>query len=57
MSNDQILVLVVVLLVLAAIVAAVLVMQSRKRKREHLQSTFGPEYDRTVESSHGRRDA
>ena len=57
MSTEQIIVLVVVLLVLAAIVAAVLVMQSRKRKREHLRSTFGPEYDRTVESSQGRRDA
>ena len=54
MSTTEIVVLVLVLLVVAAIVAA-LVAQSRKRKR--LQSTFGPEYDRTVESSNRRRDA
>ncbi len=54
MTTTQIVILVLVLLVVAAIVA-VLVAQSRKRKR--LQSTFGPEYDRTVESSGRRRDA
>lgn len=54
MTTTQIVILVLVLLVVAAIAAA-LVAQSRKRK--HLQSTFGPEYDRTVESSDRRRDA
>ncbi len=54
MSTTEILILVLVLLVVAAIAAA-LVAQSRKRK--HLQSTFGPEYDRTVESSAKRREA
>ena len=54
MTTTQIVVLVLVLLVVAAIAAA-LVAQSRKRKR--LQSTFGPEYERTVQSSDKRRDA
>ena len=54
MSTPEIVVLVLVLLVVAAIAAA-LVAQSRKRKR--LQSTFGPEYERTVQSSGRRREA
>ena len=54
MSTTEIIVLVVVLLLVAAVVAA-LMAQARKRKR--LQSKFGPEYDRTVESSNRRRDA
>ena len=54
MSTTEIIVLVVVLLVVAAIVAA-LMAQAKKRKR--LQSKFGSEYDRTVESSDRRRDA
>ena len=54
MTTTEIVILVLVLLVVAAIAAA-LVAQSRKRNR--LKSTFGPEYDRTVEGSGGRRDA
>ena len=54
MSTTEIIVLVVVLLLVAAVVAF-LMAQARKRKR--LQSKFGPEYDRTVESSNRRRDA
>ena len=54
MTTTQIVILVLVLLVVAAVVAA-LVAQSRKRNR--LKSTFGPEYDRTVEGSGKRREA
>ncbi len=54
METTEILVLVLVLLVVAAIAAYVMA-QANKRKR--LQSTFGPEYDRTVESSGKRREA
>jgi hypothetical protein len=32
-------------------------MAAQRRKREQLRSTFGPEYDRTVDSSGRRRDA
>jgi hypothetical protein len=53
-TTTQIVILVLVLLVVAAVVAA-LVAQSRKRNR--LKSTFGPEYDRTVEGSGKRREA
>lgn len=54
MTTTQTVVLVLVLLVVAA-VAAALVAQSRKRNR--LKSTFGPEYDRTVEDTGRRREA
>ena len=54
MTTTQIVILVLVLLVVAAI-AAYLMAQAKKRK--HLQSRFGPEYDRTVEGSGKRRDA
>ena len=54
MTTTQIVILVLVLLVVAA-VAAYLMAQAKKRK--HLQSTFGPEYDRTVEGSGKRREA
>jgi hypothetical protein len=42
-----------VVVVLAVIVAAA----SRARQRRQLQAGFGPEYDRTVESSGNRREA
>jgi len=57
METREIVVLVVVALVVLAVIAAVLAAQKRKRERERLQSTFGPEYDRTVGSSGRRRDA
>jgi len=53
-ETTEIVILVLVLLVVAAIVAA-LMAQAKKRKR--LQNRFGPEYDRTVESSGKRREA
>jgi len=53
-TTTQIVILVLVLLVVAA-VAAYAMAQAKKRK--HLQSRFGPEYDRTVESSAKRREA
>ena len=53
MNTATILLVVLVLLVLAA--AAFFVVQSRKRKA--LQERFGPEYDRAVEDSDGKRDA
>ena len=46
MTTTQILILVLVLLVVAAIAAYVM---AQAKKRKHLQSRFGPEYDRTVE--------
>ena len=54
MTTTQIVILVLVLLVVAAIVAALM---AKARQRKQLQSRFGPEYDRTVESSGKRRDA
>lgn len=51
--KSTILLVVLVLLVLAAV--AFFVLQSRKRKA--LQERFGPEYDRTVQDSDGKRDA
>jgi hypothetical protein len=53
-TTTQIVILVLVLLVVAAI-AAYAMAQAKKRKQ--LQSRFGPEYDRTVESSGKRREA
>lgn len=53
MNGTAILLVVLVLLVLAA--AALFVVQTRKRKA--LQERFGPEYDRTVEDSDGKRRA
>ena len=54
MTTTQIVILVLVLLVVAAVVAALM---AQARKRKHLQSRFGPEYDRTVEGSGKRREA
>lgn len=54
MTTTQIVILVLVLLVVAAIAAYVM---AQAKKRKHLQSRFGPEYDRTVEGSGKRRDA
>lgn len=53
MSTGSVILVVLVLLVVAVVVA--LVLQARKRKA--LQERFGPEYERTVEDSGGRRDA
>jgi hypothetical protein len=53
-TTAQIVILVLVLLVVAAIVAYAM---AQAKKRKHLQSTFGQEYDRTVEGSGKRREA
>ena len=54
MSTTQIVVLIVVVLVLLAVVGYILMQQ---KKRKQLRSQFGPEYDRTVESSGKRKEA
>ena len=54
MTTTQIVILVLVLLAVAAVVA---VLMAQAKKRKHLQSRFGPEYDRTVEGSGKRREA
>ena len=54
MTTTQIVILVLVLLAVAAVVA---VLMAQARKRKHLQSRFGPEYERTVEGSGKRREA
>jgi hypothetical protein len=56
MTTTQIIVLVVVVLVLLAAIAAYMAAQ-KKRRSEELRSTFGSEYDRTLDSSGRRRDA
>jgi hypothetical protein len=55
METNEIVILLVVVLVLLAVVAALVAAQ--RRKREQLRSTFGPEYDRTLDSTGRRRDA
>jgi hypothetical protein len=55
MTTTQILLLVLLVVVVVAVLAA---LAARRRKRSaELRSTFGPEYDRTVEGSGKRRDA
>jgi hypothetical protein len=49
-----IVIIVAAVLVVAAIVAAA---AARKRRTSQLREGFGPEYDRTVDSAGGRRDA
>jgi hypothetical protein len=52
-----VLVVVVVVVALLLLGLALLAGRSRKRKSEHLQERFGPEYERTVEREGGRRAA
>lgn len=55
MTTTQILVLLVVVVVIAVVVAA---LAAKRRKRSaDLRSTFGSEYDRTLEGSGKRKDA
>ena len=56
MTTTQILLLLVVLVVIVVAVVAALAAKRRKRSAE-LRSTFGSEYDRTVEGSGKRKDA
>jgi hypothetical protein len=48
---------VVILIVAVIVVAAAVAGMSMRRRSSRLQSTFGPEYDRTVEQSKNRREA
>jgi hypothetical protein len=50
-------VVVIVLVVIVVLVALALLLRARARRREHLQGTFGSEYDRAVEDSGSRRRA
>lgn len=54
MGNNT-LVTVVLIFVVLAVLAAVVFFAQKARKRKKLQDRFGPEYDRTVEGSDGRR--
>ena len=54
MTSTQIVILVLVLLVVAAIAAYAM---AQAKKRKHLQSTFGPEYDRAVSETGNRKEA
>ena len=50
--------LLLVLAVVAVLLVVVLAAAARRKKRTNdLRGTFGPEYDRTVESSDKRKDA
>ena len=55
MTTTQIVVLIVVVLLLAALAAVLVARAKRAKERERLRSTFGPEYDRTVEGNDGHR--
>jgi len=50
-------VVIVATIVLVLIIAVVAAAAKRRRRTSGLQGTFGPEYDRTVEQTGGRRDA
>ncbi len=52
----EIIIAVIVVLVLAAVAIGVLAAMKSKR-REHLKSRFGSEYDRTIEGADSTRDA
>jgi hypothetical protein len=54
MSTGTIVIIVVVVVVVLAVVALVLRPQLQRRR---LQEKFGPEYDRTVQTAEGRREA
>jgi hypothetical protein len=48
---------IVIVIAVVVVVALVAAAASRTRRRKQLQAGFGPEYDRTVESAGGRREA
>lgn len=56
MDNSQIIILVVAVIAVLAIAAAAW-MYMQKRRTERLRSTFGPEYERVVETEGDRRRA
>ena len=53
---DTVVVIVIVIVVVVAVVGVV-VLFSRRRRSDQLRQRFGPEYERTVEGSDGRRAA
>lgn len=57
MSTTTVVVIVVTIVLLLAIIAVVAAAAKRRRRTSGLQGTFGPEYDRTVEQTGGRRAA
>ncbi|MGW7349609.1 hypothetical protein [Streptomyces sp. NPDC054854] len=54
MSTSMLIVIIVVAVIVVAAIAALVSMQARRR---HLQSRFGPEYERAVEEQGGRMAA
>jgi hypothetical protein len=48
---------IVIVLAVVVVVAVAAAAIARKRRSDSLQERFGPEYDRTVDESGGRRDA
>ena len=57
MSTTELVLLSVAVVVALVLLALVLAAARRRRRTQELRGTFGPEYDRTVESSDKRRDA
>lgn len=57
MSTTTVVVIVVTIVLVLAIIAVVAAAAKRRRRTSSLQGTLGPEYDRTVEQTGGRRDA
>ncbi len=56
MSTTQIVVLVAVLVVVVLVLAALLEASRRRRRTAQLRGTFGPEYDRAVDTADRRSD-
>jgi hypothetical protein len=48
---------IVLLLIIVAVVAALWYTRAQKKRTEHLRERFGPEYDRAVGASDGKRQA
>lgn len=46
-----------IIIIAVLVIAAIVAMLARRRRTESLRRRFGPEYDRTVESAEGRREA
>ncbi len=57
MSTTAIVILVVAVVVALLVVAVFLAAAKKRKRREQLRETYGPEYDRTVESSDKRKHA
>ncbi len=57
MSTSQLVALIVIVVVILAVVGIAVSAARRKKRRTALQSTFGSEYDRTVQQTGRRKDA